>query len=275
MFSVPSPGSRSQDSNTKMPWWHPGWTRLLSLQTVKTLKLNWLLRSCTTGCRMRRPTCSTNRTVWRTPRPTTACTAKAPSRAPGPHTRPLASRLPTVNPTSVSLCAMLHPATSWHQRLCPLPGSSRGGQGGQAWKPETGSRQPGHGISRLWRWTSSAQIESCLFFQLYLLSLFTLLLPRFAWSWKLSQFIFFREIMFLKSVFCRVLSCSVWTLLWPHDVTLRGWTCPSSGLPWALPPHGPREGHPSSVPQWVSLSNLKDEWHRPARDPQLPLWAQC
>lgn len=44
--------------------------------------------------------------------------------------------------------------------------------------------------------------------------------------------LFFQEIMFFKSVFCRVLTCSVWTLLWSHDVTLIGWICPSGGLPW-------------------------------------------
>lgn len=171
LFSVPSSGPRSRDSNTKMPWWHPGWTKLLSLQTVKTLKLNWLLRSCTTGCQTRRPTCSMNRTVWHTTRPITACTTKAPSRARPPTAlsppvpvAPGQAALPslrlTMNPISVSLCAMLHPATSWDQRLCPLPGSSRVRAGMET---RAGTLTARVWLSRFWRWTS-AQIESCLFF---------------------------------------------------------------------------------------------------------------
>lgn len=140
--------------------------------------------------------------------------------------------------------------------------------------------------SRSWWWTSSTQIESCLFFQLYLLSLLTLLLPRFAWSWKLLQFIFFfREIMFLKSVFCRVLNGSVWTLLWPHDVTLIGWTCPSGGLCW------PSQGGVPILCAPVGVAVELQGWMKRAVTPQTCrlaalrggvctgtcgcLWAQC
>lgn len=119
--------SRSQDSSTKMPWWHPGWTKHLSPRTVKTLKSNWLLRSCMTVCRTRQQTCWTNRTVWLTTSPTTVCTVKEPSRSWLPTTHPshLLSRtsprsfLPPPRVWTPLVCAcntVLHPVF-WDQRL--------------------------------------------------------------------------------------------------------------------------------------------------------------
>lgn len=161
-----------------MPWWHPGWTKHLSPRTVKTLKSNWLLRSCMTVCRTRQQTCWTNRTVWLTTSPTTVCTVKEPSRSWLPTTHPshLLSRtsprsfLPPPRVWTPLVCAcntVLHPVF-WDQRLFA---SVLGAEEEETGRKEQRARET-KAPSVLWEWwatlendeNTSCKVESCLFF---------------------------------------------------------------------------------------------------------------
>lgn len=196
-----------------MPWWHPGWTKHLSPRTVKTLKSNWLLRSCTMVCQTRQQTCWMNRTVWLTTSPTTVCTVKEPSR----------SWLPTTHPSHLlsrtSPRSFLPPPRVWTPlvRACNTAASSvlrpktfasvLGAEEEETGRKEQRARET-KDPNVIWEWwatlendeNSSCKVELCLFFICTFDPCWVFPPQTHMEKFKSSSIIFSREIMFLKCI---------------------------------------------------------------------------